>query len=100
MVSQIRMEDKRLSNKTKKILLELHYSKYLQHQTNSLIAIFTLIIGLIIALVTKEIRFSDYFQMAMIGFFLIIILTPATYYFINAKKHLRQIPEEMKKLNI
>ncbi len=100
MVSQIRMEDKQLSDNTKKTLLELHYSKYLQHQTNSLIAILTFIIGMIIALATKEIIFSDYFQMTFVGFFSIIILTPAIYYFINAKKHLKQILEEMKKLNL
>src|SRR3989338_7644831 len=99
MASQIRMENNQLSDNTKKSLLELHYSKYLQYQTNSLIAIFTFIIGIIIALATKEINFSDYFQMTIVGFFSIIILTPSTYYFINSKKHLKQIPEEMKKLS-
>lgn len=94
------MEGTLLSKKTKKTLLELHYSKYLQHQTNSLITMLTLLIGLVIALVTKEIIFTDYVQMAMVGFVVILIITPALYYFINARNHLKQIPEEMKKLNL
>lgn|SRR3989338_5405591 len=100
MASQIEMENNQLSDNIERTLLELHFNKHLQYQTNSLIAIFTFIIGIIIALATKEIKFSDYFQMAVVGFFAIIILTPSAYYFINSKKHLKRIPEEMKKLKL
>ncbi len=93
------MEEK-LSPKVKKNLLDLHYNKYLQYYTTSIIIIFTYFIGLVIALWTKQIDWSNgqvLFGIALIsGLFLGVLVLKMSQF----KDHMNNILFEIRELNL
>ena len=58
---------KRLSDKTKKNLLDLEYNKHLQYYNTSIILLFTYIIGISIAFITKQIDYRNPRQLVMVA---------------------------------
>ena len=97
---QIRMEEdwSKLSDKIKKNVLDINYTKYLQYQITAVIVSITFFVGIFVAFITKQLNPDNILQMSIAGFFSIIVLTPCAYYFLESRKHLRIIPKEIKKL--
>lgn len=90
--------ENKLSDRLKKNILDLTYNKYLQYQTTSIIISFTYLVGVAVAFLTKQLSLTDYSQMILLLSFSIIVLTPAVYFILSARKHLKNIIEEIKKL--
>ena len=89
-----------ISDRSKKNILDLSYNRYLQYFNTCIILLFTYIIGIIIGLITKQINYLDSIQLliailvTIIAFGLFVILLS---YF---HKHLKEIVEEIKTLNL
>jgi len=92
--------NKKLNDKIKKNLLDLHYNKYLLYYTTTIIILFTYFIGVAIAFITKQIDYKNTPQVMLVSFISIIILSILTILMINFRSHLKNIPEEVKKLKI
>jgi len=90
--------EKELSDKLKKNILDLTYNKYLEYQTTSIIICFSYLVGIAVAFLTKQLNLADYSQMILLWSFSIIVLIPAIYFILSARKHLRNIILEIKKL--
>ena len=96
-ISIIKLE-KNISDKIKKNLLDLHYTKYLQYFNTSIIVIFTYLIGLGIALLTKQIDYKNPAQLLLAAVITIMFLGAISILLIKFKGHLKNIPQEIKKL--
>lgn len=94
------MIPKELDDKIKKNLLDLHYSKYLQYYTTSIIILFTYFIGLAIAFITKQIDYLDKRQLLLVGFISAVILSVLATVMLRFKEHLKNIIREVKTLRI
>ena len=92
--------NKKLNDKIKKNLLDLHYNKYLQYYTTIIIILFTYFIGVAIAFITKQIDYKNTPQVMLVSFISIIILSILTILILNFRSHLKNIPEELKKLKV
>ena len=90
--------EKNISDKIKKNLLDLHYTKYLQYFNTSIIVIFTYLIGLGIALLTKQIDYKNPAQLLLAAVITIMFLGAISILLIKFKGHLKNIPQEIKKL--
>lgn len=94
------MEDAKLSEQSKKNILDLQYAKYLQYFNTSIIIIFTYFIGLVIALFTKQINLADIRHLFLLvlasSLFLIVII----YLLLRFKYRMKNVIEEIKKLNL
>jgi NADH:ubiquinone oxidoreductase subunit B-like Fe-S oxidoreductase len=88
-----------LSQQTKKNVLDLAFEKNLQFYTTAIIFMMTFAVGVFIALVTKQVSVYDTNQMSVliivsIGFYILTGLL-----LLNFKKHIKRIPEEIKKID-
>ena len=90
--------EKNISDKIKKNLLDLHYTKYLQYFNTSIIVIFTYLIGLGIALLTKQIDYKNPAQLLLAAVITIMFLGAISILLIKFRGHLKSIPQEIKKL--
>lgn len=88
-----------LSDNIKKNILDLQYTKYLQYFNTLVILIFTYIIGIILAFVTKQINPTDIFQLSALTFISIAFFSVITVLLLNFKWHQKNILNEIKKLN-
>jgi len=82
----------------RKNILDLEYNKYLQYYTTSIILLFTYVIGIAIALLTRQIDYNNSFHMvfsATISFFIIIFVLVLIS---NFRRELIIIPKEIMKL--
>ncbi len=90
--------NEKLSPNVKKNLLDLHYNKYLQYYTTSIIIIFTYFIGIVIALWTKQIDWSK--GQVLLGITLVsgLFLSVMTLKMSQFKDQMNTIIAEIKKL--
>ncbi len=91
---------KKLSERTKKNLLDLQYNKFLQYYNTSIIILFTYLIALAIGFVTKQINYRDTGQLTLVVPISIGIITILTLSMLRFKDHLKNILEEVKKLRM
>ena len=82
----------------KKNLLDLKYSKYLQFYNTGIIILFTYLIGLTIALLTKQIDYTNINHIFKVSLISIIPLFLIVYFLLNCKKQLNEIPRQIAKL--
>ncbi len=91
---------KRLSDKIKKNLLDLEYNKYLQYYNTSIILLFTYVIGLSIAFITKQINYKDPKQLLLVALISIGFLGIITILILRFKDNLIRIPNQLRKLKL
>ncbi len=89
-----------MSDLIKKNLLDLSYNKYLQYFTTCVILIFTYIIGLIIALLSKQVNYNSFAQISFVLFISAMFLVPIALFMKSYKTQLNRITEEIKTLNL
>jgi len=94
------MQKGNLSEKVKKNLLDLQYTKYLQYYNTSIIILFTYVIGVAIAFITKQIDYKSLNQLYLVGLISLITISIVISLMLNFKKHLSNIPHELKKINL
>ena len=82
---------KEIDDKIKKNLLDLAYNKYLVYQTTTIVIIFTYLVGLSLALISKQIDLQNTGQLLATIIVTLSLLSTATLYFSKTKSHLRQI---------
>ena len=90
----------KLSEKVKKNLLDLSYNKYLQYYNTSIIIIFTYLIGVGIAFLTKAIDYRHRQQVLLVSVISLVFLLVLVLLLRNFKEHQENIKEEMRKLRI
>jgi len=84
----------------KKNILDLHYNKNLQYFNTTIIIIFTYFIGLIIALLTKQINLFDNGQLYLLALISIVVLSILSILLLYFKGNMKKIITEISKLNI
>jgi heme/copper-type cytochrome/quinol oxidase subunit 2 len=89
-----------LNKHTKKNLLDLHYTKYLQYYTTTIIIVLTYFVGLVIAFLTNQIDYMSSTQMLLVAFTTIAFLIVVVLLILSFKEHMKEIVREIKKLNI
>lgn len=89
-----------LSDKIKKNLLDLQYSRYLQYYNTSIIILSTYIIGVIIGFVTKQIDYKNEGQLVLVGLISVGVVTFILLLMLRFKDHQEKIISEVKKLNL
>lgn len=82
----------------KKNVLNLHFQKYLNIATTSVIIAFTYFIGIGIAVLTKQIKLDDFIVMGAVFVISAGVLGICSILFFNAVFHLRNIPKIIKNL--
>ncbi len=90
----------RISESTKKNLLDLQYSKYLQYYNTSIIILFTYFIGVSIAFVTKQVDIYAPTELIMVGALTIGVVYIITLLMLSFREHLRNIFDEIRKLEL
>lgn len=91
---------KKTNNKTKKNLLDLEYTKYLQYFNTSIIFLFTYIIGITIAFITKQIDYRSSKQLLSVIIISIVLIGAIIAFMFNFEDNLKRIPKEIKKLKL
>lgn len=91
---------KRLNDRIKKNLLDLEYNKYLQHFNTSMILLFTYVIGLFVASITKQIDYTNPKQLLLVAPISIVFIVIVVISLLNSRSNLTKIPKEMKKLKL
>ncbi len=92
------MPKNKLPSNIKKNLLDLNYNKYLQYFNTSIIILFTYIIGVFIAFITKQIDYKNPNQLVLVAFISMVIISMIITLMLKFRKHLAEIPKELKKL--
>ena len=96
----ISLNNKKLPERVKKNLLDIHYSKYLQYFNTTIIISFTYLIGVSIAFITKQIDYKDPKQLFLIALVSIGFLGLMAILLLKFKEHIDKIPKEIKKLDL
>lgn len=96
----ISLDANKLSEKVKKNLLDVHYTRYLQYFNTTIIISFTYLIGVSIAFITKQINYKDPKQLILIALVSIGFLGIMMILLVNFKEHLNRILKEIKKLKL
>tara|TARA_Y100000294_G_scaffold177972_1_gene206021 strand:+ start:2336 stop:2629 length:294 start_codon:yes stop_codon:yes gene_type:complete len=96
----INLGDGKLSEKVKKNLLDINYSKYLQYFNTTIIISFTYIIGVSIAFITKQVNYRDPKQLFLVALISIGFLGIMVILLLKFKEHIDNIPKQIKKLNL
>lgn len=92
------MERKELSPTAKKNILDLHYNRYTQQYNTSIIILFTYFIGLLIALITRQVNIQDPRQLLAVGIATAVITSVVVHFLFNVKNHQHNIIKEIRKL--
>jgi len=79
----------------KKNILDLNYQKYLQHYVVSLIILFTYLIGVVIAFLTKQINIGDFNQIVYLIVISIFVIISLSVCLVAFNKRLRDIIGEI-----
>lgn len=82
----------------KKNLLDLEYQRYLQLYTAVLILIFTYIIGIMVAFLTKQIDIKDVNQIWILVAITLFFMIFAFYFITKFSNNLTKIKEEIKNI--
>ena len=83
----------------KKNILDLKYQKFLQFYVVTVIGLITYFIGIIIALLTKQINIRDYSQIFLILLISSLVLGMSIFIMIEISNKLTKIIEEIKRLS-
>ncbi len=83
---------------TRKNILDLEYQKYLQNHTTTIIIVFTYVIGVIIALITKQVNINNNKQLFTIGTLSALIIGVSLIMLKKWKDQLKVITEKIKNL--
>ncbi|MEA3515269.1 MAG: hypothetical protein U9R34_07350 [Nanoarchaeota archaeon] len=94
------MKQKALSDKIKKNLLDLQYNKYLQYYNTSIIILFTYIIGVAIAFITKQINYKSMNEVGLAGIISIAVISIIVIFMLRMRDHIQNIPNKIKKLKL
>jgi len=89
-----------MNDKIKKNLFDLDYNKYLQYFNTCIIIIFIYIIGLLIAIFIKQIDISKTNELLFLTFISLIFFLVILSVLLKLKYNLKNITEEIKKLNL
>ena len=89
-----------MNDKIKKNLFDLDYNKYLQYFNTCIIIIFIYIIGLLVAIFIKQIDISKTNELLFLTFISLIFFLVILSVLLNLKYNLKNITEEIKKLNL
>ena len=82
----------------KKNVLDLQFQKYLTTASTSIIIAFTYLVGVGIALLTKQINLGDFLIVGVLIVISMGILGICSALFFNAIFHIRNIPEVVKEI--
>ena len=82
----------------KKNILDLQFQKYLIVSSTSILLAFTYLIGIGIAIITKQIKLNDYFIMGVLIVISMAVLGICSVVFFNALFHLKNIPKVIKNI--
>ena len=82
----------------KKNILDLHFQKYLVIASTSIIIAFTYLIGVAIAVFSKQIILNDLLNMAIVFIISVGVLGICTGLFFNALFHLKNILKVLKEI--
>ena len=82
----------------KKNVLDLQFQKYLTLASTSIIIMFTYLIGVGIAILTKQVNLKDFIVMGILFVISIGILGICSALFFKALFHLKNIPEALKEI--
>jgi len=94
------VEEIRISGKVKKNLLDLEYNKNVQFFTTAIIILFTYFIGVFIAVLTKQIDYRNPGQLLLLGFIFIAVIAICILSMLNFKYRLKEIIQEILKLEL
>jgi len=94
------MKQKALSDKIKKNLLDLQYNKYLQYYNTSIIILFTYVIGVAIAFITKQINYKNMNEIGLVAIISIAVISIIVMFMLKMKDHIQNIPNEIKMLKL
>lgn len=89
-----------ISDKVKKNLLDLQFNKYLQSYNTAIIVLFTFLVGLGIAFITKQIDYKSYNQMLSVTSITIAVVAVIILLMLQFKGHMSNIFQEIKKLKL
>lgn len=88
-----------MDNNIKKNILDLEYNKYLQYFNTLIVLIFTYFIGLLIALFTKQLNYTNGKNMLFIFLILIIFMVTFIVLIVYIKEKMKNIIKEIKTLS-
>ncbi len=89
-----------MNNKIKKNILDLYFQKHLVIASTSIIIAFTYLVGVGIALLTKQIKLHDFTSIKVVVIFSILIISSCIILFIKASYQIRNISEILKTIKI
>lgn len=89
-----------LPDKVKKNLLDLQYNRYLQSYNTSIIVLFTFLIGIGVAFITKQVDYNSFNQMLSIATITIAVVAVIVLLMLQFKGHMSNILKEIKKLKL
>ncbi len=81
-----------------KNVLDLQFQKYLVISSTSIIVAFTYLIGVSIAILTKQIKLDDFFSVGVLIIVSFGILGVCSIFFFDASFHIRNIPRIVKSI--
>jgi len=84
----------------KKNILDLHFHKYLVIASTSIIISFTYLIGVGIAVITKQIKFDNLFFVIILFIFSVMVLGMCAYFLFNSIYHIKNIPIVIKEIKL
>lgn len=89
-----------INDKVKKNLLDLQYNKYLQYINTCVILLFTYFIGVILAFITKQVKYDSLNQLMIVGIVSIAVISFIVLLLLRFRQHIHNILDELKRLNI
>lgn len=89
-----------LPDRVRKNILDLEYNKYVQHINTCAIAVITYVVGVGIALITKQIDYNDSRHLLAIFFGSLAFISSMILLIKNYKIILKEILEEIKQLKL
>ncbi len=91
---------KRLSERIKKNILDLQYSKHLQYYNTSIIILFTYAIAVVVGFITEQIDYKNVAQVTFVGLISVSVIITILLFMLRSKDHMKNIINEVKKLKI
>ncbi len=89
-----------MDDRIKKNLLDLEYNKHLQYLNTTVIILFTYFIGVVITLVTGQFNYNNKDQLFLGAFLSMGVMSTTVILMLRFRVHLKNITEEIKKLNL
>ncbi|HIH26053.1 hypothetical protein J4476_04030 [Candidatus Woesearchaeota archaeon] len=89
-----------LNYNIKKNLLDLEYNKNLQYFNTTIVILFTYIIGLVIAFVTKQIDVKNNIQLSIVTIISLILIFVLLVFLVLIKDSMKKVISQIKELKI